>query len=293
VLLALIVSWVTLVAGGCTAPPAPPSGPPTPPAGWRLTFDDEFDGAAGTPPQPQRWLHDTGGTGWGDNQLQYYTDSAANAQLDGTGHLALTARREASGLTCWYGPCGYSSAKITTRQPQLALFAQGYGQFEARAKVPVGKGLWPAFWLVGENLTWAGTAKAGEIDVMETLGDRPGQVEQHAHGPGLDFGGPAVLPSGQSVADWHTYAVHWTPDRIDWQIDGRITRSLTKDQAGDAGWVFDHPFYILLNLAVGGGWPGAPDDRTAFPATMLVDYVRVYTTKEQPINAPPEVAEGE
>ena len=86
--------------------------------------------------------------------------------------------------------------------------------------------------------------------------------------------------------------MHWTPERIDWQIDGRTTQSLTKDQAGDAGWVFDHPFYILLNLAVGGGWPGAPDDRTAFPATMLVDYVRVYTTNEQPIATPSVVSEG-
>jgi len=242
-----------------------------------LTFDEEFDGEPGAPPNPLAWLHDVGGSGWGDKQLQYYADSVDNACLDGRGHLAITARSESPGLSCWYGSCRYTSAKLTTRRPQLALFAQGYGHFEARIKLPTGKGLWPAFWLIGENITWAGTAKAGEIDVMEVLGDRPEQVEQHAHGPGLDFGGPAALPAGQSVADWHTYSITWTPSRIDWQIDGRMTRSLTRSEAGEDGWVFDHPFYIVLNLAVGGGWPGDPGE-TRFPATMLVDYVRAYRT---------------
>jgi beta-glucanase (GH16 family) len=134
--------------------------------------------------------------------------------------------------------------------------------------------------LVGEDITYAGSAKAGEVDVMEVLGDRPNQVEQHAHGPGLDVGGPTDLPAGQSVADWHTYAINWTPDRIDWQIDGRTTRSLTKAEANESRWVFDHPFYILINLAVGGDWPGNPDPATTFPATMLIDYIRVYNTPE-------------
>lgn len=285
-LLALILSSATWLSVGCAASPVP-SGPPPPPAGWNLTFDDEFDGAAGSPPNPLRWVHEHGGTGWGDSELQYYTDDVGNSQLDGAGHLAITASRESSGLTCWYGPCRYTSAKITTLEPEHALFSQGYGHFEARIKMPGGKGLWPAFWLVGEDLSSAGSDKAGEIDVMEVLGDRLGQVEQHAHGPGLDFGGPTVLPAGQSVADWHTYAVNWSPDRIDWQIDGRTTESLTRGEAGEAGWVFDHPFYLLLNLAVGGNWPGHPAETTVFPATMLVDYVRVYRTNEQQSNSAP------
>jgi beta-glucanase (GH16 family) len=291
-LLALLVSSVALLAGSCAAPRVS-SGPPPPPHGWTSTFDDEFDGPAGTPPNPLRWVHERGGTGWGDDQLQYYTNDVGNAHLDGAGHLAITGDRASSNLTCWYGPCRFTSAKITTLEPQLALFSQGYGHFEARIRMPIGKGLWPAFWLVGDNMTSVGSDNAGEIDVMEMLGDRPTQVEQHAHGPGLDFGGPITLPSGNSVADWHAYAVDWTPGRIDWQVDGRTTQSLTKDQAGDAAWVFDHPFYILLNLAVGGNWPGSPDGATAFPATMLVDYVRVYKTNDKSTNSSRGVSEGE
>ena len=237
-------------------------------------------------------MYERGGTGWGGHELQYYSDDVGHVHLDGAGHLAIVADQVPSNSTCWYGPCQYTSAKITTREPQLALFSQAYGQFEARIKVPAGKGLWPAFWLVGENLTRAGTAKAGEIDVMEVLGDKVGQVEQHAHGPGLDYGGPTILPAGQTVSDWHTYAVQWTPEQISWQIDGRTTESLTRSQVAGAAWVFDHPFYLLLNMAVGGDWPGAPDGATAFPATMLVDYVRVYESNTQRSVAP-AVSDGE
>ncbi|MGH3855802.1 MAG: glycoside hydrolase family 16 protein [Pseudonocardiaceae bacterium] len=273
---AAAVATILLLAAGC-AQPSTQATPVAPvPPGWTLTFDDEFDGPAGSAPNPLRWLHDVGGTGWGNHELEYYTEGKANTHLDGQGQLVIAAHRNRSGLSCWYGTCAYTSGKLTTRQPQLAMFSQGYGHFEARIKAPTGQGLWPAFWLVGEDITYAGTRKAGEIDVMEILGDKPGQVEQHAHGPGLDFGGPFTLPSRQSAADWHTYAVDWTPARINWLVDGRVTQSMTKKQAG-TGWVFNHPFYILLNLAVGGDWPGNPNGTTKFPATMLVDYVRVYT----------------
>jgi beta-glucanase (GH16 family) len=275
--LALVNVVALLLAAGCSQQ-TPRTTPPAAPPGWTLTFDDEFDGPPGAAPNSLQWLHEVGGTGWGDNQLQYYTDRTDNAHLDGQGHLAITARRD-SGFSCWYGPCAYTSAKLTTRQPQLATFTQGYGHFEARIKMPTGKGIWPAFWLVGEDITYAGVAKAGEIDVMEVLGDKPAHVQQHAHGPSLDFGGATNLPVGESAADWHTYGIDWTPSRIDWHVDGRMTQSMTKEQAGE-GWVFDHPFYLLLNLAIGGGWPGNPDDSTTFPATMLVDYVRAYTTTD-------------
>lgn len=245
--------------------------------GRQLTFHDEFDGAAGSPPDPLTWLPDVGGTGWGNKELQYYTHGD-NTSLDGDGHLVIEAREGSDEYSCWYGPCSYTSGKLTTRQPQLATFSQGYGRFEARIKAPAGTGMWPAFWLVGENITYAGHPKAGEIDVVEILGHRLGDVEQHAHGPGLDFGAAYALPDGQSVTDWHTYSIEWTPDFIEWQVDGTTTRRLTKKEAGD-GWVFDHPFFILLNMAVGGEWPGAPDATTAFPARMLVDYARVYSEK--------------
>lgn len=267
---------VALLIQGCTQPTRTSVAVP---AGWTLRFDDEFTGNAGSPPNPLVWLHDVGGTGWGNHELQDYTAATGNTYLDGQGHLVIAAYRHSGGASCWYGPCTYTSGKITTRQPQLATFSQGYGYFEARIKGPIGKGLLPAFWLVGEDITYAGPRKAGEIDIMEVLGDKPSEVQQHAHGPDLDFGNAFSLPAGQSVADWHTYAVDWTHDEIRWRVDGTVTQRMTKEQAGD-GWVFNHPFYILLDLAVGGDWPGTPDASTIFPATMLIDYVRAYTTPE-------------
>ena len=260
--------------------PVPSVGQPIP-DGWKLTFNEDFSGPAGSAPNPLVWLPSVGGTGWGNRELQYYTDGR-NVRLDGTGHLAIVAEKDTSGeFSCWYGSCDYTSGKVTTRQPQQATFSQGYGHFEARIKVPAGKGLWPAFWLVGEDITYAGPESAGEIDIVELAGDRPNEVLQRAHGRGLDYGGTFTFPAGQSATDWHTYAVNWTTDRIEWLVDGHVTQRMTKEQAGD-GWEFDHPFYILLNLAVGGRLPGAPDATTQFPATMLVDYVRVYRTDDTP-----------
>lgn len=249
------------------------------PDGWTLTFDEEFNGPSGSGPNPRLWLHDVGGIGWGNRELQYYSAGNGNTYLDGEGHLVIAAHQGPGGFSCWYGECAYTSGKLTTRQPQLATFSQRYGHFEARIKVPTGKGLWPAFWLLGEKIVCDDECKAGEIDVMEALGHQPDKVQQHAHGPDFHFGKAFTLPAGQSVADWHTYAVHWTASRIEWWVDGQITQSITKEEA-DEGWVFDHRFYILLNLAVGGEWPGTPDATAIFPAKMLIDYVRVYTTKD-------------
>lgn len=242
--------------------------------GWHTTFDDDFSGNAGTQPNPAVWIPDVGGKGFGNNELQYYTPGN-NTYLDGDGHLVIEARAGSDGHSCWNGPCQYTSGKVTTKNwSKPATFSQQYGKFEARIKVPVGTGMFPAFWLLGNNIDSVGHPNSGEIDVMESLGQEPGQVQQHAHGPGMNFGDPYLLPEGQSVADWHTYAVVWSPDRLDWQVDGQTTRSLSKAEAGE-GWVFDHPFYLLLNLAVGGTWPGDPDAATVFPGRMLVDYVRV------------------
>lgn len=145
---------------------------------------------------------------------------------------------------------------MAPRSPGQGIrIAQKYGRFEARIKVHPGKGTWAAFWLVGSNIDDVGCVRAGEIDVMEALGGQLPLVEQHAHGPGLNFGDAYTLPDGESVADYYTYAVEWSPDSIAWQVDGRTTRSLTKAQAGD-GWVFDHPFFLLLNLAIGGTGQG-------------------------------------
>lgn len=233
-------------------------------------FADEFDGPAGSPPDRGKWAPDVGGHGWGNEELQFYTQSE-NVFLDGEGHLVIEARRTEKPFTCWYGRCDYTSGKVTTK----SLFAQRYGMFEARVKSAVGTGMWGGFWMLGSNIDDAGFPEAGEIDVVETLGHRVRDVEQHVQAPGLRWGSEHVLPEGQSVADWHTYAVRWSPDRIDWYVDGAVTRTFTDVEAGDS-WVFDHPFYLLLNLSVGGEWPGPPNGDTVFPNRMLVDHVRVY-----------------
>ena len=254
---------VLLVACGPPISAAPVSD------GWRITFDEEFDGSAGSAPNTVTWRPDVGGKGWGNKELQYYTPGD-NTYLDGEGHLVIEAREGSDGHSCWYGTCRYTSGKLTT-----ATFSQKYGRFEARIKGPVGTGMLPAFWLLGANIAVAGYPQAGEIDVMESLGHQPNEVQQHAHSPDLDFGSGYTLPGRQSVADWHTCAIQWDSNLIEWQVDGRTTLSVTKAEARH-GWVFDHPFFILLNLAVGGDWPGDPDAATVFPARMLVDYVRVY-----------------
>ena len=269
VLRCLLVALVVLASCGRSTPPDAIL------VGRAITFQDEFDGAAGSPPDAAVWWSDVGGAGWGNDELQYYTDGD-NTFLDGAGHLVIEAREESGDHSCWYGERRYTSGKLSTYSwSRPPTFAQKYGRFEARIKVPIGEGMFPAFWLLGDNIKSAGHPEAGEIDVMESLGHRANEVQQHAHGPDLDFGSEMILPPGQSVEDWHTYAVEWTSDRIDWQVDGTTTRTLTKEEA-DEGWVFDHPFFMILNLAVGGDWPGSPDSSTVFPARMLVDYVRVY-----------------
>ncbi|QIS09473.1 glycoside hydrolase family 16 protein [Nocardia arthritidis] len=250
-------------------------------AGWQLVWSDEFNGPAGGRPDSNSWVYDRGGEPrWGNQEWQYYTDRPENVSTDGQGHLVISARREQlPGMTpCPYGPCDITSGRITT----LTKFDQTYGRFEARMRIPDGKGLWPAFWMMGTDIDTHPWPNNGEIDVMETVGDDPGTVHASAHGPG--FVDPGLtdsyrLPDGQRLSDdFHTYAVEWTPTHIDWLIDDTRYYSIDKaDFREGQTWVFDHPFHLLLNLAVGGTWPGPPDAATVFPANLLVDYVRVYT----------------
>ncbi len=248
------------------------------PADLTRSFADEFDGPAGAPPNPEIWTPDVGGTGWGNKELQYYT-AGENGALDGEGHLVIEARRDGARYTCWYGPCRYTSAKYVTRRAGTPTFAQRYGRFEARLKFPLGKGFWPAFWLLGTGIDEVGYPRAGEIDVIEALGHQPTLPRTYLHGPELDEGGRVPFSGGWTIADWHTYAVDWTEDEIRWRIDDRVVRVLHRSDV-DRGWVFDHPFFLILNMAVGGEWPGSPDDTTEFPARMLVDHVRVSTATE-------------
>jgi beta-glucanase (GH16 family) len=265
----------TLLLGGCKPPSegAPfedPHGPVTwQPGTWTLTWQDEFEGPAGTAPDPTKWAHELGGWGWGNGELQYYTDSTANAALDGEGHLLITARAEMVDKNA------YTSARLRTK----GLFSQAYGRFEARMKLVAGRGLWPAFWIMGDNFDEVGWPYAGELDIMEARGSAPDSIWASVHGPAphkrdvYDTAGVAV-PGG--ATDFHVYAVEWDPASIVFLVDDAPFFQITPARRpSDAQWVYDHPFFILLNLAVGGEFPRDPDATTPFPSSLTVDWVRV------------------
>jgi beta-glucanase (GH16 family) len=243
---------------------------------WTLTWSDEFGGPSGSPVDSAKWSFDIGGNGWGNNELETYTSRTANSHLE-DGLLVIKALKET--LT---GPDNitrnYTSARLLTRNK----FSQTYGRFEARIKLPYGQGIWPAFWMLGENINTAGWPTCGEIDIMENIGREPSIVHGTLHGPGYSaasgISGPYALPNGQKFSDnFHTFAVEWEPSVMRFYVDRVLykTRTPADLPAGTSG-VFDHPFFIILNVAVGGNWPGNPDATTVFPQQMLVDYVRVY-----------------
>jgi beta-glucanase (GH16 family) len=241
-------------------------------------WSDEFAGPANSAPDGRRWARNTGGTGWGNGELQYYTDSTANAALDGAGHLVITARREnPAGYACHYGTCAYTSARLLTAE----RFSRAYGRFEARLKLPRGRGLWPAFWMLSAD-HGTNPAAGGEIDVMENVGSEPGTVHGSLHGPGYtgdrSLTTPFKLRGGRALADdFHVFAIEWTPAAITWFVDGTPYGRKTPADTDGNRWVFDHPFFLILNVAVGGSWPGPPADETIFPQSMIIDYVRVYS----------------
>lgn len=259
---------------GLSAALAPGSTPPDP-AGWVLTWHDEFSGLRGAAPEASRWRFDLGGSGWGNNELETY--ARENAVQDGLGHLVISARRlPEGGPRCGLLSCEYSSARLNTR----GLFAQAYGRFEVRAQIPAGAGLWPAFWLLGENIDQRGWPACGELDIMENIGREPNVVHGTIHGPGYSgasgIGAPFTLPEAFS-AGFHTFGLDWTPDRLQWSVDGAPFQTLTPASLPpNTRWVFDHEMFLILNLAVGGNWPGHPDANTRFPAALSVDWVRVY-----------------
>ena len=253
---------------------------PPPATGFKLVWSDEFNGADGFSPDSSKWTFDTGvgGNGWGNNELETYTNRAKNAQIQG-GNLVITAFNEtyadpSDGVTR-----NYTSARLKTQ----GLFSQAYGRFEARIKIPAGQGMWPAFWMLGNNITSVGWPKCGEIDIMENIGKEPGTVHGSLHSSSTvartsDASTPFSLPGGQNfAADFHLYAVEWEPGVVRFYVDSNLYATFTQSQwpAGGA-WTFDHPFFIILNVAVGGDWPGSPDNSTVFPQQMLVDYVRIY-----------------
>jgi beta-glucanase (GH16 family) len=240
----------------------------------QLTFSDEFDGNGTI--DASKWSFDLGTgaeiglPGWGNNELQYYTDRPENIKVE-DGMLHITARQES------FQGSGYTSAKILTR----GKFEQTFGRFEARIKLPFGQGIWPAFWLLGDDsngtVIWP---QIGEIDIMEYRGQEPNVIHGSIHGPGYS-GGQAVtdkytLLSNRFDSDFYVFAIEWGPDSIKYFVNDILYNTITPDQA-NGEWVFNsNTFYIILNVAVGGTFVGSPNNSTPFPQTMLVDYVRVY-----------------
>jgi beta-glucanase (GH16 family) len=252
--------------------------PPLP--GWTLVWNDEFDLPDGSAVDPTKWTQETGNAGWGNNhEREYYTPGTANAVIEG-GSLVITASTQgAAQLQCQYGTCEYTSARMNTS----GKFEQQYGRFEARIKLPTGQGLWPAWWFLGDDIGSVGWPQCGEIDVMENIGSTPSTNYGSLHGPGYsgaqDLTGSYTLPGGALLSgDFHLFAVEWDAASITFYVDGVSyeTRTPADVPAGDT-WVYDHPFFVILNVAVGGYWPGDPDGTTTFPQTMEVDYVRAYT----------------
>jgi beta-glucanase (GH16 family) len=277
IVLAALISIISVLPGCCIAcdPKRPPARP-----GWTLLWSDEFSGPDGSSPDSKKWAHDLGGKGWGNHELESYTNRKENAHVE-KGNLVITAQKEtytgADGVTR-----EYTSARLKTQN----LFTQTYGRFEARIKIPEGQGIWPAFWMLGQDIPSAGWPKCGEIDIMENIGKEPGTIHGSLHGPSTaaptrDLTAIFTLPTGQNFAtDFHLYAVEWSPDTVRFYVDSNLYATFRQsDWAAGGKWVFDHPFFIILNLAVGGDWPGPPDASTKFPQSMLVDYVRVYTKR--------------
>ncbi|UCH26642.1 MAG: family 16 glycosylhydrolase, partial [Trueperaceae bacterium] len=236
---------------------APDPGPP----GWELVWSDEFDDAAGTPPDPENWSYELGDgavnriPGWGNQELQYYTDSTDNVAHDGNGNLVITTREADGSLLCYYGPCSHTSARLISWYK--AEFA--YGRIESRIKVPQGAGLWPAFWSLGTDIGEVGWPQTGEIDIMEFVGRLPNEVFGTIHGPGYSGGQSFgnINTFGEPVYnDFHTFAIEWQPDRIDWYVDGIPYHSATPADVAPNEWVFNDPVFLLLNTAIGGNFGG-------------------------------------
>jgi beta-glucanase (GH16 family) len=248
------------------------------PPARKLIWADNFNGPAGAAPNPAKWQAMSWYVGTrGDGELEYYTSQASNVSLDGAGHLVITARRmkyTSDGVTRYY-----TSGRIETE----ARFQTTYGELEARIKLPAGQGLWPAFWAVGSDYDQVGWPDCGEIDMMEALGNDPFTFYGTIHGPSADssygYGLIAAKRSRVSLAaGFHVYGVTWSPSKIVFTLDGvpYSVRTRASLSPGDR-WVFNKPFFLILNLAVGGHWPGSPNASTPFPARMVVDWVKVYS----------------
>jgi beta-glucanase (GH16 family) len=262
---ALCLFAVLIMLSACV-PAGKESGTPIPDLpGWELVWHDEFDGDA---IDSANWTYDTGAGGWGNGEAQYYTSRPENARVE-DGLLVIEARQEK------YEDSYYTSARLKTQ----GLQSFQYGRIEARLKVPAGDGLWPAFWMLGSSFDGTNWPDCGEIDIMEYVGREPDLIIGTLHGPGYSGALGVSQWNRQEYAiadDLHTYAIEWKPDQIDWYYDGEKYHTVTPADLSGRQWVFDQPFFIILNLALGGTLGGPIGLDTVFPAQYTVDYVRVY-----------------
>jgi beta-glucanase (GH16 family) len=248
----------------------------TKPTEWKLVWSDEFNGAKGSAVDQSKWVFETGGKGWGNEELEYYTSRQQNVFIQ-DGNLVIQARREN-----YKGPDGVSRSYTSARLKTAGKFAQAYGRFEARIKIPSGQGMWPAFWMLGDDIGKVGWPACGEIDIMENIGKEPSAMHGSIHGPGyvgsVGIEARYTLTGNRRLADvFHIFAIEWEPNAVRFYVDDDLYVTRTRaDLRPGWKWVFDHPFFLILNLAVGGDWPGNPDASTMFPQSMLVDFVRVY-----------------
>lgn len=298
----LVLALMCGLIGSPRAADAPPEGKkPEGKKGWKLVWSDEFDGER---IDPAKWDFDLGNgfynydaeqwiAGWGNNELQYYTCESENANVKDGKLLIRALKASRDGF-------GYTSAKLKTRaRDGTALMARTYGRFEIRAKLPTGQGIWPAIWMLPQDEKYGGWASSGEIDILEVRGQKPREILGTLHfgsrwPANVEASKTHTLPEKQTVAEYHTYAIEWEPGEIRWYVDdtefakqtswwssSKVAAGKGLKPAREADlnpWPapFDRPFYLILNVAVGGNFLGKPDRTTPFPAVMEVDYVRVY-----------------
>jgi beta-glucanase (GH16 family) len=229
-------------------------------------WSDEFEGNG--LPDPSKWGYDVGGSGWGNNELQYYTSTANNVNVN-EGQLIITAKKET-----FQGKSYTSSRLVSKNGPEML-----YGRIEVKAKIPAGRGSWPAIWMLPNDYAYGSWPKSGEIDIMEHVGYNEGKVHFSIHNELYNAGNSksSIVEMPTATSDFHIYRTDWTPESIKGYYDDKLIFTYANDGKGSAGWPFDKPFHILLNIAVGGNWGGIEGvDDSIFPIQMQVDYVRFY-----------------
>jgi beta-glucanase (GH16 family) len=251
------------------------------PDGWNMVWSEEFNEPAGTTPNPEYWTYEIGDVtpdgknGWGNDELQYYTDDPANAETDGQGNMVLTVREADGSLECYYGACEYTSARlISWRKAEFA-----YGRIESRIQVPQGGGIWPAFWSLGTDIDLVSWPQTGEIDFMEFVGRLPNEIFGTIHGPGYSGGqsyGNVYTFDEPVYNEYHTFTIEWEPDLINWYVDGILYHTATPADVAPNEWVFNDPVFLIMNVAIGGNFGGAVDPNIQLPQSMAIDYIRVY-----------------